>query len=153
MDIEPWSKFFSYNLCVWHFAIFHCDEMHLKSLHPYKTASCCHEFKSSHWSKTEKNYVSCYGPAVSGCDCKLIHHSGSAHDPQPTWAEGRSIRHGPRKRIKSVLVLKKDVNPKMHYLQKKHIQNIGVLDFTLTGAQTCLQILDSSIYRWPPHSH
>ena len=47
----------------------------LKNLHPYKTLSFCHEFKSSYWSKTEKNYVSCYGPAVSGCDCKLIHHS------------------------------------------------------------------------------
>ena len=52
-------------------------------------------------SKTETNYVSCYGPAVSDCDCKLIQYTGNEHDPQPTWTESRSIW----KKISSVLAL------------------------------------------------
>ena len=79
--------------------------------------SCCCWRKLQVWnkygSKTEKNYVSCYGPGVSDCDCKLIQYSGSEHDPQPTWTESRSFWIGPRKRISSVLALKKSNSEKL----------------------------------------
>ena len=77
------------------------------------------EFQTNIGAKGEKNYVSCYGPGVSDCDCKLIHHSGAAHDPQPTRTEGRSIRHGPRKRIKSVLVQNPKLSQKSNFKSEK----------------------------------